>query len=89
MMTPEVRSVLADAQAHGMDWMACDAETADELSLRYDVRGIPNLVVIQVADDGSTSRLLSRDGRGDIERDLRGGSKKKGGGAGWIARLDV
>ena len=35
-------------------------------SLRYDVRHIPSLVVLEVAPDGRDARVVSRDGRTDV-----------------------
>ena len=38
-----------------------------ELTLRYDVMHIPTLVVLEISEDGREARVLSRDGRNDVE----------------------
>jgi len=66
------------ARQSGMRWLAvphgapgASHSLADELTLRYDVRSIPTLVVLEVSPDGREARVLSRDGRADVERGRR------------------
>jgi hypothetical protein len=57
------------ARAAGMPWLALPhdaAALADELSLRYDVKHIPSLVVLEVSADGRDARVVSREGRTDV-----------------------
>lgn len=61
------------ARQHGMPWLSLPhtndmRKLTDELTLRYDVVGIPTLVVLEVSADGKDARVLTRDGRMDIER---------------------
>lgn len=70
------------ARQAGMRWLALPHSRearalADELTLRYDVTSIPALVVVEVSADGSSARVLSRDGRMDVER----------GHAPWMSRV--
>ena len=61
----------AYAQHCNMEWKALphdQGELIDELGLRYDVRGIPWLVVLKISEDGRTASVLSNDGRMDVER---------------------
>lgn len=72
----------AYAMEHGMRWLTLPHTTemralADELTLRYDVMAIPTLVVLEVSADGKDAKVLSRDGRMDVER----------GRAPWMARV--
>ena len=71
----------AYAHHHGMKWLAVPhgaRALADELTLRYDVTHIPTLVIVEVSKDGKEARVLSRDGRDDVER---------GYGAEWLDRV--
>ena len=61
------------AQRHGMRWLTLPhtqemRKLADELTLRYDVMSIPSLVIVEISEDGKEARVLSRDGRMDVER---------------------
>lgn len=61
------------ARQHGMPWLSLPhsndmRKLTDELTLRYDVIGIPTLVVLEVSADGKDARVLTCDGRMDIER---------------------
>ena len=61
----------AYARDAGMRWLALPHESralADTMTLRYDVTHIPTLVVLQVSEDGKHARVLSREGRDDVER---------------------
>jgi thiol-disulfide isomerase/thioredoxin len=65
----------------GMRWLALPHEArklVHELTLRYDVTHIPTLVVLEVSEDGHEARVLSRDGRNDIEGLFaRGGGREE------------
>ncbi len=61
------------ARQHGMHWLTLPhtsemRKLADELTLRYDVMAIPTLVVLNVSPDGKEARVLTREGRMDVER---------------------
>jgi nucleoredoxin len=61
------------AKDYGMNWLALPYSEAarkatDELTLRYDVKSIPSLIVLEVSPDGKSERVVSRDGRMDLER---------------------
>ena len=56
------------ARQHDMRWLAVaweDRELADELTLRFDVRHVPTVVVLDV-DAAGGARLLSREGRTEV-----------------------
>ena len=88
------------AKALGMEWLAVPHEArslADELTLRYDVKAIPTLIILEVSPDGSDARVLSSEGRAEVEsRHLHSTEwldrvlppAAKGGGApGWFSRF--
>jgi thiol-disulfide isomerase/thioredoxin len=82
---PEARR--AYARSHRMEWLACgSAELADELTLRYDVKGIPTMAVVEVSADGKQATLLSLDGRHELER-YRAAGGSAGSAAGWIQKV--
>ena len=61
------------AREYNMKWLTLPhtkefRALADELTLRYDVQSIPALVILEVSADGSDARVVSRDGRMDVER---------------------
>ena len=85
----------AYAQSHGMRWLALPHEKrnlADELTLRYDVQFIPTLVVVEISEDGKAAKVLSTDGRMEVERGdktdwlqrVAPPSGGGGGGKGWL-----
>ena len=56
------------ARTHDMRWLAVaweDRELADELSLRFDVRHVPTVVVLDV-DAAGGARVLSTEGRTEV-----------------------
>jgi thiol-disulfide isomerase/thioredoxin len=56
------------ARTHDMRWLAVsweDRELADELSLRFDVRHVPTVVVLDV-DAAGAARVLSTEGRTEV-----------------------
>ena len=70
------------AKSHGMEWLALaheQGDLADLLTLRYAVKAIPSLVVLEVSEDGREARVLAtaEEGRTDI---LRGGAQ-------WMRRV--
>ncbi len=74
----------AYAARHGMRWAACSGEVADELTLRYDVKSIPAIVVVEVSEDGSQARLVSSNGRVDLAQYATSGKVEP---RGWLSRL--
>lgn len=65
------------ARHFGMDWLAVpfeDRALVDELSLRYNVQSIPTVVALEVDASGRAVRVLSTEGRQEVERQVRGGS---------------
>lgn len=69
---------LAYARGAGMKWLSLpQGPLVDECTLRYGVAAIPTLVVIEVSEDGTEARLITRDGRMDLER----------GQAPWLTRV--
>jgi len=82
----------AYARSHGMKWLALphiSRELADTLALRYEVRAIPSLVVLEISADGTEARLLSQEGRWDVESGKGEWLARLPGatGGGWLSRL--
>ena len=50
-----------------------------------DVPHIPTLVILDVSNDGRSARVLTTDGRMDVERLLAGDAH--GGGGGWLEKV--
>jgi thiol-disulfide isomerase/thioredoxin len=70
------------AKGAGMSWLALPHSArvlVDEMTLRYDVRSIPTVVVLEISDDGKQATVLSTDGRNEV---LRGA-----GAADWLRRV--
>lgn len=68
------------ASSFGMPWLAVPHQSralSDELTLRYGVTHIPSLVILQVSADGKNAKLVSTDGRADVDS----------GRAAWISML--
>ena len=90
------------ARSAGMRWLALPHEEralVDELTLRYDVKAIPTVIVLEVSSDGKEATVLSMDGRTEVLQGnaewLRrvtpsasgGGGESKGGGGWFRGRL--
>ena len=77
----------AYAAAHKMRWLSVPwarRELSDELSLRYDVRSVPTLIVLEMDAQGREARVVSTDGRTDVAKYAAGD-----GAPAWLPRAAV
>ena len=77
----------AYAAAHKMRWLSVPwarRELSDELSLRYDVRSVPTLIVLEMDTQGREARVVSTDGRTDVAKYAAGY-----GAPAWLPRAAV